>query len=134
MANPDGPIPTRRSLLNRLKNWDDQESWKDFFDTYSKLIYGVAIQAGLNDTEAQEVVQETVIAVAKQMEVFKYDPRIGSFKGWLLHTTRWRISDQLRKRRGEAPAFGRARSPSARTGIRSTSWSFTMLQRPPALS
>jgi hypothetical protein len=38
--------------------------------------------------------------LAKQMEGFKYDPQIGSFKGWLLHTTQWWISDQLRKRRG----------------------------------
>ncbi|HMC27192.1 MAG TPA: sigma-70 family RNA polymerase sigma factor [Verrucomicrobiae bacterium] len=114
-GNPDGLIPTRRSLLTRLKNWDDQESWKDFFDTYWKLIYGVAIKAGLNDVEAQEVVQETIIAVAKQMEGFKYDPQIGSFKGWLLHTTRWRIGDQLRKRRGEAGAPGREYKPSTRT-------------------
>jgi RNA polymerase sigma-70 factor (ECF subfamily) len=106
-GNPDGLIPTRRSLITRLKNWDDQESWKDFFDTYWKLIYGVAIKAGLNDAEAQEVVQETIIAVAKQMEGFKYDPKIGSFKGWLLHTTRWRISDQLRKRRGQARGIER---------------------------
>jgi len=114
-GNPDGLIPTRRSLLTRLKNWDDQESWKDFFDTYWKLIYGVAIQAGLNDTEAQEVVQETVIAVSKRMEGFKYDPQIGSFKGWLLHTTRWRISDQLRKRRGQARGIELDYKTSTRT-------------------
>ena len=114
-GNPDGLIPTRRSLLTRLKNWDDQESWKDFFDTYWKLIYAVAIKAGLNDAEAQEVVQETVISVAKQIAGFKYDPQIGSFKGWLLHTTRWRISDQLRKRRGEAGAIGREYKTSTRT-------------------
>jgi len=111
----DGFIPTRRSLLTRLKNWDDQESWKDFFDTYWKLIYGVAIKAGLNDAEAQEVVQETVIAVAKQIEGFKYDPQIGSFKGWLLHTTGWRISDQLRKRRGNAGAIRREYRTATRT-------------------
>ncbi len=75
----------------------------------------MAIKAGLNDAEAQEVVQETVIAVAKQMEGFKYDPQIGSFKGWLLHTTGWRISDQLRKRRGEAGASGREYKTSRRT-------------------
>jgi len=113
--NPNGLIPTRRSLLSRLKNWEDQESWKDFFDTYWKLIYGVAIKAGLNDVESQEVVQETVIAVAKQMDGFKYDPQIGSFKGWLLHTTRWRISDQLRKRRNEVGAIGRGSENSSRT-------------------
>ena len=42
-------------------------AWKDFFDTYWRLIHGLAIKAGLNDAEAQEVVQETIIAVAKQM-------------------------------------------------------------------
>jgi RNA polymerase sigma-70 factor (ECF subfamily) len=76
-----------------------EANWKTFFDSYWKLIYGVAIKAGLDDAEAQKVVQETIIAVAKQMEGFKYDPKIGSFKGWLLHTTRWRIADKMRKRR-----------------------------------
>ena len=91
-------IPTRRTLLSRLKNWDDQESWQEFFDTYWKLIYGVAIKAGLTEAEAQDVVQETVLLVAKKMPDFKYDPAIGSFKNWLLHITRWRIGDQLRMR------------------------------------
>src|SRR5213594_1394096 len=27
------PTPTRHSLLNRLKDWGDQTSWQDFFDT-----------------------------------------------------------------------------------------------------
>ena len=73
-------LPTRRSLLSRLKDWDDQESWKDFFDTYWKLIYGVAIKSGLNDAEAQDVVQEAVISVAKKMHEFKYDPAVGRSK------------------------------------------------------
>ena len=94
-------IPTRQSLLSRLKNWDDQESWKVFFDTYWKLIYTAAVKAGLRDSEAQDVVQETVISVSRSMPNFKYNAGKGSFKGWLLRLTSWRISDQLRKRRGE---------------------------------
>src|SRR3989441_9251960 len=114
--NSENLLPTRRSLLNRLKNWDDQESWKDFFDTYWKLIYGVALKAGLTDAEAEEVVQETVIAVAKKMGGFEYDPEIGSFKSWLLHTARWRISDQFRKRLpGAAAGGGRRREKDTRT-------------------
>ena len=112
---PDDLIPTRRSLIIRLKNWEDQESWKDFFDTYWKLIYGVAAKAGLTDAEAQEVVQETVIAVAKKMPGFEYDPRIGSFKGWLLHTTRWKIGDQLRKRRKDGGGVERTQKTTTRT-------------------
>lgn len=91
-------IPTRQSLLSRLKNYNDQESWKSFFDTYWKLIYNAAIRAGLTHAEAQDVVQETVIAVSKKMPQFEYDPAKGSFKTWLMRQTNWRIKGQYRKR------------------------------------
>jgi RNA polymerase sigma factor (sigma-70 family) len=91
-------LATRRSLVERLADWGDQRRWQEFFDTYWKLIYSAARQSGLTDTEAQEVVQETVITVAKNIEKLKYDPTIGSFKGWLLQITRWRVADQFRKR------------------------------------
>ena len=96
-------LATRRSLVERLADWGDQLRWQEFFDTYSKLIYSAARKSGLTDGEAQEVVQETVITVAKSIDKLKYDPAIGSFKGWLLQITRWRITDQFRKREpGEA--------------------------------
>lgn len=91
-------IPTRYSLLSRLQNRDDQVSWRDFFDTYWRLIYSIALKSGLTEAEAQDVVQETIICVAKDIEKFKRDRTLGSFKGWLRNLTRWRIGDQLRKR------------------------------------
>jgi len=97
-------IATRRSLVDRLANWDDQRRWQEFFDTYWKLIYSAARKSGLADAEAQEVVQETVITVAKNIDRLDYDPAIGSFKGWLLQITRWRIADQFRKRQPDAAA------------------------------
>ncbi|MEY2411260.1 MAG: hypothetical protein QOF48_3930 [Verrucomicrobiota bacterium] len=101
----DDLFPTRKSLLGRLKNWDDNESWRDFFLTYWKFIYGVALKAGLNDTESQEVVQETIIYVSRKMPGFNYDSARGSFKAWLTKLTRWRIADQFRKRDGAVVAF-----------------------------
>src|SRR5258708_21076833 len=98
---PDAPtdsIPTRHSQLARMKDWQDQKSWQYFFDTYWKLIYSVAIQLGLSHVEAEEVVQETVLSVAKNIGEFKSDPAFGSFKSWLLLITRRRIADQFRKR------------------------------------
>jgi len=91
-------VITRESLLARLKDWGDQDSWRTFFETYWKLIYAVAIRSGLNEAEAQDAVQETVLSVAKKMQDFKYDRNAGSFKAWLLQLTRWRILGQLRKR------------------------------------
>src|SRR5215468_8087965 len=89
---------TRATLLARLVNCDDQVSWQEFFDIYWRLIYSVARRSGLTDAEAQDVVQDTMVAVARHMPTFKYDPAIGSFKGWLLNLTRWRVIDQMRRR------------------------------------
>lgn len=97
--SPDELVPTRRSLIERRRDLDDQPSWREFFDTYWKLIYGAAIKAGLSDQEAEDVVQETVIGVARKMPVFHYDPTVCSFKGWLMHVTRCRIADRFRRRR-----------------------------------
>jgi len=98
----DDLIPTRQSLLSRLKDWKDRESWQDFFDTYWRLIYGVARKAGLSDAEAHDIVQETVISVARKIEGFRYDPAVCSFKSWMLQLTRWRIINQLKRRQRDA--------------------------------
>ena len=94
---PEDHLPTRQSLLHRLKDWEDQQSWDEFVRLYQGLIRGTALKAGLPETVAQEVVQETWISVAKQMPKFSYDPQMGSFRSWLLAITRRRIVDQLRR-------------------------------------
>lgn len=105
---PDEFIPTRQSLLSRLKDWEDRQGWKEFFDTYWKLIYSVALKAGLTESEAEEAVQETLVSVARQMPTFRYD-KSGSFKAWLMRITQRRIADQYRKR---PPWDGRADDPT----------------------
>ena len=104
-------IQTRPSLLNRLKTGDDNESWQEFYRVYGKLVRDFALQAGLTDTEADEVVQETAIAMARHLPEFNYDPKVCRFKTWLLNQTSWRIKDQFKKRRkderlaSESPAL-----------------------------
>ena len=110
----DELIPTRATLLQRLKNWQDQSSWQDFFDTYWRLMYNVALKGGLSEVEAQDVVQETMICVAKHMPNFRYDPAIGSFKGWLLNMTRWRMNDQLRKRPSPPESYSHSEDSATR--------------------
>ncbi len=93
-------LKTRPSLLNRLKSGDD-ESWQDFYRIYGKLVRDFAIQAGLTKTEADEVVQETAIAMARHLPEYRYDPKVCRFKTWLLNQTSWRIKDQFKKRKKE---------------------------------
>jgi RNA polymerase sigma-70 factor (ECF subfamily) len=89
-------LATRASLLGRLRNWEDAESWEEFTRVYWQLIYNVARAAGLPDAEAKDVVQDTLLGVAKKIHEFKSNPGLGTFRGWLLNLTRWRIADQFR--------------------------------------
>jgi RNA polymerase sigma factor (sigma-70 family) len=108
---------TRQTLLSRLKNWDDQESWRQFFNTYWRLIHSIALKAGLTEQEAEDAVQETIISVAKTMPTFHYEPAKCSFKTWLWHLTQKRIADQFRRR---PPAKRVAASSGSATTLRTS--------------
>lgn len=91
-------LPTRSSLLKEVKALDNEAGWKEFFETYGRSILGLAMKCGLTRTEAEEVVQDTMIAVAKKMPEFEYDRSLGSFKGWLFTIARRAIGRQISKR------------------------------------
>src|SRR5438132_13816465 len=91
-------IPTRASLLARLKDLGDDRSWTEFLMIYRGLVRRCALNAGLSEADADEVFQETVIAVSKRMPSFCYDPAVCSFKTWLYQIVRARIADHYRQR------------------------------------
>ncbi|WP_018971134.1 sigma-70 family RNA polymerase sigma factor [Rubritalea marina] len=97
---------TRKSLIAKLDNWEDQRTWDEFYQTYWRLIYSVAIKSGLRSEEAFDCVQETILSIAKQSKKNLYDPSQGSFKAWLMNMTRWRINDQFRKRKKDTAMGG----------------------------
>lgn len=106
-------LETRPSLLQRLKTGDDPQSWRDFYRIYGGLIRFFAEKAGLTANETEEVVQETAIGVTRGLPEFTYDPKVCRFKSWMLNLTRWRIQDQIRRRRKLGP-----RSDAAESGAR----------------
>jgi RNA polymerase sigma-70 factor (ECF subfamily) len=87
--------------LSRNQHWDDQKSWEDFYQIYQPLIFGAAIAAGLTESEAEDVVSETTIAVAKEIGNFEYHPEKSTFKTWLHGIARHKVADQYRKRLGK---------------------------------
>lgn len=91
-------IPTRPSLLARLRSGDDVEAWMEFFQVYGDLLRRFALKGGLTESEAEEVVQETAIGVARNLPGFRYDPAVCSFKTWMLNLAHWRITDAFRRR------------------------------------
>ena len=113
----DELIPTRQSLLVRLKDADDHKSWQDFFEHLRPFYLRSGSQIGPDHGRGAGGRQETVISVSKKMPEFTYDPKVGAFKGWLMRLTHWRIKDQLRKRMRDAALIHSAETSTATTLI-----------------
>lgn len=113
-AEPEA-LKTSWTLVARLKNLDDHERWQEFYDLYRGLILGVARKAGLREAEAQEVLQETMSSVSKNIGAFEADAARGSFHAWLLTMARWRILDQFKKRLPASTSNQRAAEATDRT-------------------
>lgn len=103
-------LATRTSLLARLKDHQNAGGWEEFCDVYGKVIYAVALKSGMGRADIEDVVQETMVRIAKLIPSFEYDPAKGSFKSWVLTIARSRMIDCIRKRererRFDAPVSG----------------------------
>ena len=85
--------PTRPSLLLRLRNLQDREAWAQFVEVYAPLVYGYLRKRGLQDADAADLTQACLRQVAAHVGSLEYDPRRGSFRGWLFTIVRNKLRD-----------------------------------------
>ncbi|MDP3073100.1 MAG: sigma-70 family RNA polymerase sigma factor [Opitutaceae bacterium] len=113
--HPGTSLLTRPTLLFRVREWQDAASWAEFHRLYRRLIYGRARRAGLAHEDAEDVAQDVFKRVAETIKDFDLNPDRGSFRGWLMKLTHWRIADQF-ERRGKLPAHTPASPRDSSTG------------------
>ena len=90
---------TRASLLLRLRRHDDVESWNEFVEIYQPLIFRMAERCGLQEADANEVVQEVLARVARAVSNWKSSGNQGSFRNWLKCVTKNLVIQFFRDRR-----------------------------------
>ena len=95
-------VTTRLSLLLRIRDADDAESWAGFVQIYAPLIYRYARRTGLQDADAADVTQDVLRVVSESIQRFDYDPAVGRFRGWLKKVAFY-TSSQLRRRNQRQP-------------------------------
>lgn len=88
---------TRPSLLLRIRDRSDGAAWETFDGIYRPMLMRFARQRGLGDTDAEDVAQHCLTAVANSIAEFTYDPQKGRFKGWLRTLVNNRVRNLLRK-------------------------------------
>lgn len=95
--DPDQFPNTRLSLISRVRR-KDSAGWNEFVSIYGRVIYNVAIRKGLKNAAAEDVVQETYLAVMKGIQIYQHRPVASSFRRWLRTIVKYKIFDQYRKR------------------------------------
>ena len=85
---------TRLSVLEGIKDPENQPGWERFFNLYAGYIYSIARSHGLNDADANDVLSRVMSGIVGKVD--QYDPSRGRFRSWLYHLTLWRIKDVWR--------------------------------------
>jgi len=78
---------TRITLIQKLKNPENQHAWEDFYRLYAGPILRFAQKKGLDDATSKDVLQETMIVLMGLIQRFEYDPAVGKFRNFLLTLT-----------------------------------------------
>ncbi|WDE96470.1 sigma-70 family RNA polymerase sigma factor [Lentisphaera profundi] len=79
--------PTNQTLLQRVKNQHDDDSWDEFNSYYRPFISMIVASCKLRSHDISEVVQLVMIRLWKSLPKFNYDPQVGNFRGWLTTIT-----------------------------------------------
>lgn len=95
---PQSPPETRASLLLRLKDAADNAAWDEFVDLYGPVVLGVARRRGFQTADAENLVQEVFLAVAKSLPKWIDRQGHGSFRAWLLTIAHNEAIDMLTER------------------------------------
>lgn len=97
--------PTRPTLLLRLRESGDEESWAEFVEIYTPLVHRYCLNRGLQPADADDIVQDVMRSLFRALRDFHYDPARGSFRSWLYTVTRHEVNRHL-KRLSKLPRTG----------------------------
>lgn len=105
MPVDDSPL-TRASLLIQLRDGSNHGAWQEFMKLYGPVVYGFARKRGLQDADAADLMQDVMRSVAGSIGQLDYDPKRGTFRGWLFTITRNRVFNFLSARRNRPQGSG----------------------------
>jgi RNA polymerase sigma-70 factor (ECF subfamily) len=96
---------TSVSLLERLRAAPDAESWRRLVDLYTPLVQGWLRRHFVQFHDAEDLTQEVLGVVARELKHFQHNQRPGAFRAWLRTITVNCLRATWRKRQGPSQAI-----------------------------
>lgn len=99
---------TSLSLLERLRHSPEKEGWSRLADLYAPLVRVWLRRYDVQDSDANDLVQEVLLAVSRELGTFEHRGQPGAFRGWLkailINRLRkfWRARDRRPEARGDS--------------------------------
>ena len=98
---------TRSSVLRAVADTENEAAWQRLFDLYAGFVFSIARSKGLNDADADDIVQVVFTDLARNLPTFQYDRAKGKFRAYLSGLVNWRVMDKLKvgKRDADKASF-----------------------------
>jgi RNA polymerase sigma-70 factor (ECF subfamily) len=90
---------TRDSLIVRLADPADEAAWREFLEIYRPVIYRTVLRHGLQESDADDVVQQILMAIVEAVGRWQHSGHAGSFRAWLFTITRNLLINFVSRRR-----------------------------------
>lgn len=97
---------TSLSLLDRVRETSDSESWNRLVALYGPLLKHWMHRYEIQDTDADDIVQEVLQAVMNELPKFEHNRQTGAFRSWLRTILVNRVRRFWRKRKHQPVATG----------------------------
>lgn len=88
---------TRLTLIERLGSGTDDDAWGEFQRFYWDLITGWARGFGCPPSMVDDVFQETMVCLLRNLPTFEYQPEKGRFRSYLKTIVSRRVADAFRR-------------------------------------
>lgn len=92
-------LPTRISLVGRIRDQQNEFAWTEFVQCYRKFLYNYLIRTGFKHHDADEIVQISLVKIWNAMPDFDYQPDKGRFRAWLCTITGNTARNYIRNRK-----------------------------------
>ena len=93
---------TRSSVLRAVADTENEAAWQRLFDLYAGFVFSIARSKGLNDSDADDIVQTVFADLARNLPTFEYDREKGRFRSYLTGLVNWRVMDRLKASKRDA--------------------------------